>query len=698
MWKTTILLGLIAAAAVAGILHMLNSDPASESAAALPADMLPDHPGADDLSAAMKSQPDRYGYQLPGMDCLVNQYGIRRKVIVTGEHVVATGDPRDTDPGADSSGAAARFFTPYYVFDAFPETGTPEYFRVGPTPQEDSVLGWCSASQAATWDTRMGARLADRSFTFNVYATADDQAAVIENPNADVQAVARAKSAAAWTWMPWPIVETRRQEIDGQIYELHRLLFMAQVTDRTGDGVNVRVDRQSLGKGGRQLQSASDFDEVRGELRKVDIVFCVDNTMSTTDYVPEIREALRAIAEQVTGSHTEDPLDVRFRLVLYRDYVPEIMYSRFDGPSVVQSYPTRTGSDPGELATDLQQFLNQTDGITAAVYGSVDRPESVYDGLQEAIQYTAWRGNSLARHVVILVGDDPAHEPADSDHPLGSSRGNPRGVSAADLAALARHESRDVNVISVCVGDSEEFEQLKRQQFEKIATATGGSIHHITETSTVVQKVRELLASARVRAEVELDWTDDLEKGRDIDDLVRESGDPEHMTEFLESLVAAGYDLNSLNPGDAIPQTGWCVAEIDGIRVVDKYVYVARAELQALLNELNLLSMALAPDGARRIHELTLAGRVNPSSFFRSDDASQTMDKFLMASGVPCSQGLLKLSRQEIKHMPESHRRNLKERIENIHMPRLVNALTNAQLWKYRDDIKYAWVPENVFP
>ena len=669
MSKTTALIGIIGVASVWASLSLIN-DTAEEG----DTDNIP----AADVRSIIQEQGDRYGYRLPGMDCLVNEFGIRRKVIITSQDVRAT-----VEPGGEDVGAPLNFFLPYFVLDARPEAGDPEYFLIGSTPGTDSVIGWVPLDVAVSWDTRVGARLERRDVPFNVYASPEDLAAAAEDPNSDVLPIARANPTAAWTWMPWPVAETREITIHGQVREAHRLIFMAAVTDATGQGWN--------GASAASDVTPVDFTRIQSDVRKLDIVFCVDNTASTTTFVPQIRSALKTISRQVTEQYGEnDPIDVQFGLVLYRDYVANILYP---GGHVTKRFPAErdeTGSRY-RLSPDVNAFVDQIDGISAAIHGSLDHPEAVYDGMHESVTNTAWRGNALTQRVVVLVGDDPAHEPSDER--------NPRNLAGHEIVEAANNNAVRIVTVSVGLGRTDEFEALKRRQFAALASGTGEEMYELSSTDAIVTAIRQIVYDTRIRAEVNVRLADGLAAGVAPGELPAYTDlEPERVTEFLELLSTAGYDVSSLEQGDAIPQTGWCLANLDGGEVLTNYVYSSRSELQTLMSELNLLSVALEPDGARKIHELVLSGRVNPASFFRETSDSSSMDQFLMASGVPCTQGILKHSREDIEHMSEEQRLELKKQIIGRYLPLLLNSLSNSRYFNYRDDVEFGWIPEDVFP
>jgi len=166
----------------------------------------------------------------------------------------------------------------------------------------------------------------------------------------------------------------------------------------------------------------------------------------------------------------------------------------------------------------------------------------------------------------------------------------------------------------------------------------------------------------------------------------------------MEVLDGAGVDLARLRPGVPAFATGWCLSEADGVPLLGKEVFVARSELDRLLSELNELCVHLAPDFAKQAFQAGMGGRLaNPMSFF-TEYRPEPMDVFLMAKGIPCSQGVLRLTRTEIEHMTEEQRAVLRERIARQVVPQLTNARNNSQYFTYLNDLEFGWISESLLP
>ncbi len=616
----------------------------------------------------------QYAYRLPGMECLVNQYGIRRKVIVTQPNVRCLSDPS----GGISTGPTLRFFMPYFVFDVSPEEGDIAFFQIGPTPQRDSIIGWVAASQATPWDTRVGARYqrtrGTRTPPLLVYKSYEALEELVKNKTTEQQPIARANDDGSRTWMPWPIAETRRFHWQERAYEFVRLNFLGEF--REGG----QLDDPAVQARAEGAYSAREIDEIKGDVKKLDLVFCMDTTQSTTPHINAMRDAVRMISRQLHDLPFRP--DLSCSLVEYRDYVEGIMFSDESGnPSPVKVY---------SLETDLQRFLKRVASVREASGSSLDWPEAGYDGLHAALTRPQWRGGDLSTRVVVLIGDNSFHPPG--------SPNNPRGISGQDIIQLAnRHNVRIFSLLVKGGGNAQE-RRRHRDQFSELAEGTGGECLELEGAEKIVAHIREILQKETAIVHTRSTVLDALAEGKTKDQIAAERQiNIREVTEVMEFLAGGGVDLDRFQPGVPTFATGWCLVETGGVHLLDTEVYVARAELDMLLSELHSLCVHLSPDLARRAFRTGVGSRVNPMSFF-AEHRPEPMDIFLMAKGIPCSQGLLKLTRSDIEHMSEERRAVLRERIARQVIPQLTNVRNADNVFTWLDDLEFGWIKESLLP
>ena len=155
VWKTLLALALGSVVGVAWISighereHSRRA-PSRKSAEATGPSVVDASPGQS--PSVPEASGRQYAHRLPGMECLVNQFGIRRKVIVTRRGVHCT----DRAPGGATVGAQPKFFMPHFVFERCSNPRRGRVLPDRPDAAESSVLGWVSAADAAAWDTRVG--------------------------------------------------------------------------------------------------------------------------------------------------------------------------------------------------------------------------------------------------------------------------------------------------------------------------------------------------------------------------------------------------------------------------------------------------------------------------------------------------------------------------------------------------------------
>ncbi len=622
-------------------------------------------------------------YTLPGMDCLVNDDGIRIKVIATEPGVRCL----ETVPSGLPAGNPLRYFHPYFVFDRWPADGPPEHYLVGSTPRRSSIIGWAPAYAATRWDTRVGVRYKRsddpevRVPTLLVYGGKQPLIDYLETGVLpDEQPLARATpTAQGRTLMPWPVAETELVNVRGQMFELVRINFLAQIKQAEG-GIDLAAtpEKELVAPA---TYAPAEVAQLRRGVKMLDIVFCVDNTHSTGDFIVGIREAVKRISQELQTLPFRP--DVSFGLVLYRDYVDGVYFDGSDGRSVVRSFP---------LERDLGSFLSHVEPLREARLSSDDWAEAGYDGLYTALAGTRWR-DALAARCVVLIGDNRFHEP--------ESEKNPSKIGLGEIERAA--QSRGIKVFSLAIdgkgGDEEQA--LLWSQFEAIARVTGGTCHRLTEAQRVVGEIASIMDVETNVVQTRATVFDDLAIGRSAEQIAADHEmDIEQVTEVMEFLGGAGVDFDKLKPGVPSFATGWALTEMNGVPLVEREVYVARAEVDVLLGALNLLCSHLSPDFGRQAFGMGLAGRINPVASFLEGEVPEPLDVFLMAKGIPVARSsILRRDSNEIRHMPEQLRNELRQRIAKHNVPSLVNARNDESLWSLRDGgLDFGWIPEKILP
>ncbi len=611
-------------------------------------------PGAATSSARVARPAQELTPSMPGIDCLTDDVGIRRKVLVHREGAMLA-----PGPGVADAGRAASLFRPYFLFDVHPSSGPAQWFEVGTTPRRASVVGWVHAGSAVEWSTRVGARRkvsrSGRAVPLLVYEHLDDLVELVERGGTDAEPIARAAGAGRSQRHAWPIAEIHRQEIGGQQVEFHRLQFLGKFSGEAppanASGPNEHVAARTV------------VDAVR----QIDLMFVVDATGSMEPFIDAAKRTVQRVADEVRGMGFQP--DLAYGFCAYRDHNED------------SGFVTRHL----DLTKDERPFLSFLRDLDVA--GGANGPEAAYDGVQRALCDTSWRGAGLSHRILVLIGDEPAAEPG--------HRKNPANISAEDLTELANEFN--VHIFGLGVGGLDNQDYCKRRaQFCHLGEATAGGYFGIEDADNVVSQVervvlegsqtvakRSQVVESQVRGTLDADVADGRIQEEDVAEVM----------EFLRD--HGGLDLKALGGGAAAYGTGWVLASIDGSPSTEKVVWIARAEMDFLMAQLQDVAASLAPDTAGALFDIARNSRTGS---FMNDTRPATMRAWLQARGVPChGASILNFTASGLLHSSETERAKLRERISRVVMPDLLIA-RNSDRFRTIDGIDWGWIPESLLP
>jgi hypothetical protein len=134
-----------------------------------------------------------------------------------------------------------------------------------------------------------------------------------------------------------------------------------------------------------------------GETIALDVCFLIDTTGSMGDEIDRIKATLLGVTERLRDLAME--FDLRYGAVLYRD--------------LSDAYLTKAHPFTG----DIEAFSEALQAVRAQ--GGGDAPESLNQGLAEAVGRMAWREG--AAKVMFLIADAPPHMDYEGDVPYGTS-------------------------------------------------------------------------------------------------------------------------------------------------------------------------------------------------------------------------------------------------------------------------------------
>ena len=122
----------------------------------------------------------------------------------------------------------------------------------------------------------------------------------------------------------------------------------------------------------------------------VDVVFAIDATGSMKDDIEQLRkEWVPRLIDSL-----KDFKDIRFGLLLYRDYVDNFRY---------KNLPVKFF----DFTKDINIFNKNLNGFKINGKEGGDIPEAVYEALYASLEFYEWRPD--AQKKIILIGDAEPH-------------------------------------------------------------------------------------------------------------------------------------------------------------------------------------------------------------------------------------------------------------------------------------------------
>ncbi|MFQ5613794.1 MAG: VWA domain-containing protein [Anaerolineae bacterium] len=204
----------------------------------------------------------------------------------------------------------------------------------------------------------------------------------------------------------------------------------------------------------------------------LDVLFLIDATGSMADEIAKIQDSIFDVAARIDALPTRP--DVRYGLVTYRD--------RGD------AYVTRATDFTPDVTAFHQSLL------TVVADGGGDYPESLNEGLHEALTKPEWRGQDTVK-LVFLVADAPPHLDYAQDYDY-----------AQEMIAAARRGIKIFSIASSGLDDQGEYIFRQLAQFTQgrfifltYADDSNGGLpgdvttHHVDEEDYSVENLDDLL-------------------------------------------------------------------------------------------------------------------------------------------------------------------------------------------------------------
>jgi hypothetical protein len=238
------------------------------------------------------------------------------------------------------------------------------------------------------------------------------------------------------------------------------------------DGLEVS---QILDQDIREHSVTLDAESATNPIR-LDVHFLIDATGSMSDEIAQLKENMIAVAEQIEALPSSP--NVRFGMTIYRDRGDLFISRTFD------------------FTPDVAAFTDELSQVQAD--GGGDYPESLNEGLHNAIHLPEWRGEDTVS-LIFLLADAPPHLDYSQDFDY-----------AADVFASAEDGIKIYPLASSGLDDQGEYifrqlAQISGGKFLFLTYGAGGApgdetTHHVDDYSVlsldelVVRMVEEELA------------------------------------------------------------------------------------------------------------------------------------------------------------------------------------------------------------
>ncbi len=168
----------------------------------------------------------------------------------------------------------------------------------------------------------------------------------------------------------------------------------------------------------------------------IELIFCLDATGSMSGLIHTAKEKIWEIVTVLT--ETESASNIELGMVFYRDRGDEFVTKKTT------------------LTTNIDSVYNELLAITAS--GGGDTPESVNQGLNEAVTQMQWGQEKQVYKAIFLVGDCPPHQDYKDDVPYSTT------------CELAKQQDIFINTIKLGTSCS-----AAKEHFKAIADKTAGT-------------------------------------------------------------------------------------------------------------------------------------------------------------------------------------------------------------------------------
>ena len=549
-------------------------------------------------------------------------------------------------------------FMVYYIVDQMPG-----WYQVSST-QGGSPLGWLQESEAILWQHNLAVRFAHEArgnrLQTPFFGTSSELEDVLRMSDEDRKAVnlsavgnpnrEKAEAAGVVAVQP-PLVSrnefyvlpiTQHQKLArGQFPELNRPAMMLRVAAMKQQGSATPSPRPPGG----------------GQLPAMDVVFVMDLTASMGPFVQATLEAMRDLAAKLESSGRANSF--RFGLWGYKDSKPDQDFG--DG---------RVAKNFTPALQERSDFVRTLQGVRVSSNSAGDWPESVLDGVNDAIKDTSWTPNAM--RVIVLVGDA-------SSHPLSNQAKNPNRLDEGSVRALATQNNCSILPLYIKANSpaARDDTEKARPQFIQLAR------NPITLTNTSFLTVEQGDSAGIFKSNINSAFDEffiqfeQAASGVSAQALAAAAPqNPQNARQMANSIFSGAYlDWVAAQEGEAEAVgsnlQGW-VLEKDlvntDVQALDVVFLITRSQLDTLKKSLDKIidegvkSQVRGVDFFSRIQNIVGQAAVNPSQISSPADA-ESLRGFL--HGLPYDSEVLSLTAEDWRKRSPQDRDALLDRCQS---------------------------------
>jgi len=289
----------------------------------------------------------------------------------------------------------ASVFGIYLIYAEREVAGSFWYWIAGDEPHVPTrFAGWVPADHLLLWESQLSLYFNAQTSGTAIYV--DPEFAASADPSgliADRPADYRERSNG----------EPMLNEDGEAVANIARFPILNEETSGAGRGQTVyRIG--FFGDSG-QVEASSERGRKQQNVRRIDMLFVLDNTLSMTEYFPHVVSAVRSSADRIAAINASEGYDVevKYAAAVYGDY-----FDRGASPDAMQFQVISKLGSPGytEHLGRLSAIADSGDYYKDAL---ADKPEAGLAGIARGIRELQWSEGTEFK-VVVWIGDHGSRE------------------------------------------------------------------------------------------------------------------------------------------------------------------------------------------------------------------------------------------------------------------------------------------------